>query len=74
MKKPSPLSLFTVLPWSFAAIGVIVALGNLLGLAQSEVPMVPRVDHIAGLLASSLFLFGIGLAIDLLRPVLRPQS
>lgn len=57
-----------------AAVGLITAVGNLLGLAEVALPAIPRVENIPGVFASSLFLLGLGFLAVLVQQVIHPRS
>jgi hypothetical protein len=53
---------------------MLIALGNLVGLSHRPLSLVPPVENLPGLLASSLFLFGCGLLANLLRTAFGRRS
>ncbi len=54
-------TLYSLTPWSLAACGFLTALGNLFGLTDLALPIFPEVEHLGGLIATSLLLFSLGL-------------
>ena len=73
-KKPPAYSLYLLFPWSLALFGILVVLGNLLGLAEVGLPVIPRVENLPGLLTSSVLLFCLGLLHPVLAPLFRPRD
>lgn len=68
MKKPI-ITLYSLVPWSLSACGLLITLGNLLGLTDLLVPIFPEVTNIGSLLATSLLLFSLGLVPLLFAPL-----
>lgn len=59
MKRSKP-SIYSLVPWSFAACGLLVAIGNLFGLTGLQAPIFPVVEDVIGLLINSAFLIAAG--------------
>jgi|TARA_B110000037_G_scaffold223120_1_gene302352 hypothetical protein len=59
MKRKKP-SIYSLIPWSFAACGLLIALGNLFGLTGLQLPIFPVVQDAVGLIINAVFLLAIG--------------